>query len=143
MWQESHDLLSRLGEAELEGWELALPTSALAEVLAGLPLKIQSPAYEELQKIFHLLVFDAEAARIAGRVARSSVGQRSTGLARQRVKVDVEIVATAARHECAGLCFFDGDHDKISRRLGGRMRVGPPASFLPKQVILREEVPRE
>lgn len=60
-WDEAQELFKRA--SELEQWEFALPTNALAEVLAGVPMNMQAGVGDLLKGWCILLNFDAQADR--------------------------------------------------------------------------------
>jgi hypothetical protein len=63
--------------------------------------------------MFKILELDTFAAKEVGDLAGKGVRERSPHVGRQRVKVDVEIVACAIRWGAKGLCALDGDHAGI------------------------------
>ena len=111
-----------------------MPTPALGEVLAGVPAEKPAPAMLRLQRRFQMLVLDVDSARVVADLASKGVRGRAPELSRQRVKVDVEIVACALRWGARGLCVLDGDHAGIlARNKVTSLRCGTPSVFTPSQ----------
>jgi len=114
-------------------WKLAMPTPVVGEILSGFPFGNQKRAAEVISQTFKILNLDFEAAEVVGKLALSALKNRGKNTPRQAVKVDVEIVACAIRWNAGGLCFLDGDHQRIVEKSGQDLEVGAPSKFLPKQ----------
>jgi hypothetical protein len=143
-----HLLLARPHSGQEEGWKaaqelrrvddavwtLALAAPALGEVLTGVPKPKRSKALTALQKMFQMLALDVECAMYVADLASKGVRGRNPAVSRQRVKVDVEIVACALRWGAKGLCVLDGDHHGIlTRNRITTMLCGAPITFTPPQ----------
>jgi len=138
VWRGAQEL-RRINEDE---WRLCLPTPALGEVLAGVPLKKQDKTAEILSRMFEILDYDKESALIAGRIALAGIrGRKKVG--KQAVKIDIEIIACAARWRASGLCALDGDHHRIVELGKLELLVGGPSKFTPPQQPLFQEQEEE
>ena len=136
-WEEALEL-SLINTDE---WRLCLATPALGEVLAGVPKSKRKQAAEILCRMFEILDLDKDAAIVVGDIALEGIRDRKKAN-RQAVKIDVEIIACAVRWDAGGVCFFDGDHERIINRVGLDLQAGSPTSFTPPQQPLfngREE----
>lgn len=127
-WREAQDLL----RIDKDQWELCLPAPALGEVLAGIPLARQDASEEIMSRIFLVLDYDRESAKVAGRIGLAALrGRKDSG--KQAVKIDVEIIACAVRWGAVGICALDGDYKRILAAGKLDLEVGPPSRFTPPQ----------
>jgi len=136
-WQTAQQLL----RVPKEDWILAMPTPVVGEILAGFPSEKQARAAQILAETFEILTLDFRAAEVVGRLAVASIRHRKKSASRQAVKIDVEIVACAVRWGAGGVCFLDGDHDRIATRASAELLTGPPTTFLPQQQDIFEPDP--
>ncbi|MFH1465053.1 MAG: hypothetical protein ABIO70_11770 [Pseudomonadota bacterium] len=127
-WEQARDLR----RIEANRWSLCLAAPALGEVLAGVPKAKREQAADILCRMFEILDLDKDAALVVGDIALEGIRGRGA-TSRQAVKVDIEIVACAVRWKAGGVCFFDGDHDRIVKRAGLALVTGGPATFTPTQ----------
>lgn len=108
--------------------ELFIPAPALAEALAWLPEAARLPALKGLVALpgVRVVPFDQASAVLAAGLGPVKLVDRR----HQKVKVDLQIVASARRYEADGLCSVDGDFDRVVRASKWKLRVGPPEEFI-------------
>lgn len=125
--QEVTDLLSLSSQYE---FVITMPT--IAEVLVPIPADKRRAMVGELERMFRVYAFDAEAAVIAaelwaGRVRASGPNER------QIVKVDLQIAATVLRWGVKAFCSYDEQQRKRVHAVAQNVQVGAPLAFLPGQ----------
>ena len=127
-WERAREL----ARVDADDWTMCLATPALGEVLAGVPKGKRAEAAEILCRMFEILDLDKDAALVVGDIALEGIrGRKNT--TRQAVKVDIEIIACAVRWNAGGICFMDGDHDRIAKRAKLDIVTGGPEAFTPPQ----------
>ena len=101
-------LIEELSKAQVK---VIIPLAAAVEYVCGFAVVDQPKQWDRLSKSFRLIPFDQRAAQIAAQIERrrheakatpqkkatkkTASKRRSTDIARQKVKIDVQILATA------------------------------------------------
>lgn len=126
-WADAQDMLELT-----DVYDMCLPSAVLAEVLGAVHSDNQRAASKRLTNIFKIQHYDREAAEIAAThcaVMLERSGVRGLGAlaarfatTRQRLKVDLIILATAARWD-SKLVVADGDFQKWKTQAGEPQRV--------------------
>ncbi len=116
----------------VDTYTLSLPSAVLTEILGASPKAEHSSKHKSLTGAFTILEYDEEAAVLAAGLladALTRTGSKSLGelaarfqMARQRIKLDLVIFATAARWNCR-LAVADDDFSKWQERIGANSQL--------------------